>query len=1194
MHGFTTMPHTATRAIKKLRRRLAGAAYSPACRGLHCISWRNWGLPAIVVASTLLWGLAGVLRAEDAPTPEQLEFFEKRIRPVLVEHCHKCHGPKVQKGGLRLDSRPALLAGGDSGPAVVPGRPDEGYLVRAVEYGDVFQMPPTGKLPDSIAADLRHWVEMGAPWPEEAPPAVPGEQSAKDDAIGRQHWCFLPITEVAPPAVQNEAWVRSPIDRFILARLEAAGLQPAPEADRRTWLRRVTFALVGLPPTAGELHAFLDDASPEAYGRVVDRLLASPQFGERWARHWLDLVRYAESRGHEFDFTIPNAWQYRDYVIRALNADVPYDQFVMEHVAGDLLPQPRVHPELGFNESVLGTGFWFLGEEVHSPVDIRADEMDRTDNKLDCFSKTFLALTVGCARCHDHKFDPIATREYYALAGHVASAGYRQTAFEANLHNERVVQDLAALYAERGLALRTSLLEALQPTLSRLEPLLLAAAEVVRKGAGDLPGATQHGTPSGEQQGGLTDETDAHAAEAAAARVAKVAADSNLPQELLAAWVSELKGAARDAGHPLHLFALAVASADDAGRVDALDAGSQTRDAAGDFELPPGARIVIDYRHGTPAEWYQEGVAFGWGAREAGDIEVLLERGEPRLRVVSLGAAEAQPALGRLELKPGTEREPSRVHWQQAGRTLKTPTLTLKTGRLFYLVRGGGFALAAVCGHRMLQGPLHGALTLEWQAADGWRWIEHNLTGYVGQRVAVEFSPRPAADDPGGIEPLAIALVIESDQPPSMPATASLLLDPGEVEQAVTLSALAREFQLFFARALSAEPHAADVQARRPRLLAWLADRPVLWRALAGEAGGRLSALVSETATRQAEILGRLSTVSATAPALFEGSGVEEFLLVRGNPRTPSDPCPRGYLQVLESDATRAAQPLNRLELAQKLADPSNPLTSRVIVNRVWHHLFGRGLVASVDNFGTLGEPPTHPELLDWLAVRFIEQGWSIKRLIRELVLSSAYRMASAPAQAADPQNLLWHRMPLRRLEAEAIRDSLLAVSGRLDSTLGGPSVPVYLTPFMSGRGRPEQSGPLDGNGRRSIYLAVRRNFLNPLLLAFDAPAPMSTVGRRNVSNVPAQALALLNNAFVVEQARLWAEQALAEGAPETELVTRLYETALARAPDPDELTAALDFVHTQAAAYGDATGLRAWADLCHVIFNAKEFVFVE
>lgn len=1142
----------------------------------------------------MVFGLASGAWAEEAPTPEQLEFFEKRVRPVLVEHCQKCHGSQVQKGGLRVDSRAALLAGGESGPAVVPGRPDEGFLVGAVEYGEVFQMPPTGKLPETVAADLRRWVEMGAPWLDDGGTVAAGDVSESAPADREPHWCFLPIAEVQPPAVRYEAWVRSPVDRFILARLEAAGLRPAPEADRRTWLRRVTFALAGLPPSAAELRAFLQDESPEAYGRVVDRLLASPDFGERWARHWLDLVRYAESRGHEFDYTIPNAWQYRDYVIRALNADVPYNQFVLEHVAGDLLPQPRVHPALGFNESVLGTGFWFLGEEVHSPVDIRADEMDRTDNKLDCFSKTFLALTVACARCHDHKFDPIATREYYALAGYVASAGYRQTAFEANLHNEQVLRDLAVLQEERGAALRAGLQAALRPTVLRLEPLLLAAAEMVGHRL------SEQGESSGQEpslDGSADSQSGEHASESGGERpglLARLAARSSLPEETLACWARELERAVQDTGHPLHLLGLAAA-ADEAG-LDAAVAAAGKHGRACEPEIPAGARIVVDYRHGTPAEWYQEGVAFGWGTRMAGEIEVVVASGVPRLRVVAMGAAEARPELGRLELRPDSEREPSRIHWQQAGRTLKTPTVTLEKGRLFYLVRGGGYALAAVCGHRMLQGPLHNALVREWQASDGWQWIEHDLTNYVGQRVAVEFSPRAAEGDPAGIAPLAIALVIESAQPPTWRPPAPLGMADARFARPVTLSAVAAWIQAAFSHAVFSEPGAAPAgeQATQAALLAWLAERPELWRALAGEAGGRLSTLVAETAARQAEILCRLRTVSATAPALFEGSGVDEYLLVRGNPRTPADPCPRGYLQALEPPAAPASGPLSRLELAYKLVDPANPLTSRVIVNRIWQHLFGRGLVASVDNFGTLGELPTHPELLDWLAARFMAEGWSIKRLVRELVLSSSYRMSSGPAQAADAENLLWHRMPLRRLEAEAIRDSLLAVSGRLDRRMGGPSVPVYLTPFMSGRGRPDHSGPLDGNGRRSIYLAVRRNFLNPLLLAFDAPAPMSTVGRRNVSNVPAQALALLNNAFVVQQAQQWADQALAQGVPAAELVRQLYETAFARAPDPEEQAAALEFVRVQAAAYGEAQARRAWADLCHVLFNAKEFVFVE
>jgi hypothetical protein len=1145
--------------------------------------------------------LAGSARGEEVFTAEQIEFFEKRIRPILVEHCQKCHGPQVQKGGLRVDSRAALLVGGESGPAVVPGKPEEGYLVGAVEYGDVFQMPPTGKLPDAAVLDLRRWVEMGAPWPEEEVAESVGGRQGAAGASGERHWCFLPIGQHWPPEVANAAWVRSPVDRFILARLEAAGLQPAPEVDRRTWLRRVTFALVGLPPTPAELHAFLQDSSPEAHARVVDRLLASPHFGERWARHWLDLVRYAESRGHEFDYTIPNAWQYRDYVIRAFNADVPYDQLVLEHVAGDLLPQPRLHPEQGFNESILGTGFWLLGEELHSPVDIRADEMDRTDNKLDCFSKTFLALTVACARCHDHKFDPIATREYYALAGYVASAGYRQTAFEANPHNARVLEGLVALHEQQQPLLRASLQQALQPLVTRLEPLLLAAAAVVREVAARSLEATGKGPASAESAAGHADGAAMDDGDLAAI-VARVSAAANLPPALLAAWVAELRRAANDQTHPLHLFALAANSADDAALARAVLAASAAQEAGSALCLPATARVVVDYRGGTCTEWYQEGVAFGWGPRRAGDIEVVNDDSGARLRVIAVGAAEAQPALGRLELRPGTEREASRVHWQQAGRTLKTPTVTLQSGRLFYLVRGGGYALAAVCGHRMLQGPLHGGLTREWQAADpanspaGWQWVEHNLSEYAGQRVAVEFSPRAAPDDPAGIEPLAIALVIESDEAPRLSAFGLPELGLALADASPSLGGLARDIQAAVARAVGTGANAGDAAARAQQapLLSWFVERPELWRELSGDAGGRLSELAGQAAASRSELLAGLRTVSATAPALFEGSGVEEYLLVRGNPRTPAAACVRGYLDALEPGASQRTEPLSRLELGYKLIAPTNPLTSRVIVNRVWHHLFGRGLVASLDNFGVLGERPTHPELLDWLALQFMSEGWSIKRLVRELVLSSTYRMASTPAQAADPQNLLWHRMPLRRLEAEAIRDSLLAVSGRLDPTVGGPSVPTYLTPFMSGRGRPEQSGPLDGNGRRSIYLAVRRNFLNPFLLAFDAPAPMSTMGKRNVSNVPAQALALLNNAFVVEQARHWAERALAQETPAAERVAQLYESAFARAPEPEEVEAALEFLRIQAAAYGEPQPRRAWADLCHVLFNAKEFVFID
>ncbi|MEM9701366.1 MAG: DUF1549 domain-containing protein, partial [Planctomycetota bacterium] len=387
--------------------------------------------------------------AAKKPTAEQLAFFENKVRPLLVEHCYDCHSAEAEDlfAGLRTDSRAALLQGGDSGPAVKPGDADGSLLIEAVRYDSPgYEMPPDGKLADADIAVLERWVTMGAPWPAEAAP-VAGAARPQFDLQARkaEHWVWQPIQSPAIPAVRDESWPRADLDRFILHELEARGFSPAESVDPAGLLRRLSFDLTGLPPTPERLRNYLSDPSDEATAAVVDELLASPHFGERWGRHWLDLVRYAESRGHEFDEDAPNAYQYRDYVIRALNADVPHDQLVREHLAGDLLPSPRLHPTAGYDESILGTGFWFLGEWVHSPVDIRKDEADRFDNMIDVMSKAFLGVTVSCARCHDHKFDAISTADYHALAGYLQSSDYRQVRFESRVQNGRVAERLAAL-----------------------------------------------------------------------------------------------------------------------------------------------------------------------------------------------------------------------------------------------------------------------------------------------------------------------------------------------------------------------------------------------------------------------------------------------------------------------------------------------------------------------------------------------------------------------------------------------------------------------------------------------------------------------------------------------------------------------------------------------------------------------------
>jgi mono/diheme cytochrome c family protein len=387
---------------------------------VHCMR-----LPLLITAA--LFTLAAPVRAAE---PVDNDYFEKRVRPILVQHCVGCHGEKKQKGELRLDLKAGFAKGGESGPAVVPGKPDESRLVKAVGYADDIKMPPKGKLTDADIATLTEWVKGGAPWPDDGAVAKGPEKTFDLRARAKAHWSFQPIRRPSVPEIEKpkdpKLEIRNEIDRFLLARLQKEGLTFAPPADKRALLRRVYFDLVGLPPAPAEIVAFLKDEAPDAYEKVVDKLLASPQYGERWGRHWLDLVRYAETHGHEFDFEIPDAWRYRDYVIRSFNADVPYDQFLTEHIAGDLLP-PRRNPKTGANEALLATGFWWLGEAKHSPVDSRAEFADRTDNQIDVFGKAVFGLTISCARCHDHKFDAIATKDYYALFGVITSSRYNRT-----------------------------------------------------------------------------------------------------------------------------------------------------------------------------------------------------------------------------------------------------------------------------------------------------------------------------------------------------------------------------------------------------------------------------------------------------------------------------------------------------------------------------------------------------------------------------------------------------------------------------------------------------------------------------------------------------------------------------------------------------------------------------------------------
>jgi len=985
--------------------------------------------------------------APEAPSADDSAFFETKVRPLLVSHCLECHSAVAgdPEGGLAFDSRRAFQA---SEGVAVPGKPDQSLIVQAVRYDGDLQMPPDGRLPPEAVRTLEEWVRRGLPWPDD-PQSPTGPAAAAFDIAARKaaHWCWQSPKATPPPPVRDAAWCRSDIDRFVLARLEGAGLAPAPEADRAVLVRRASEILTGLPADTADLAAALADSDPRWFERFVDRLLTSPHYGERFARHWLDVARYAETRGHEFDFPIPNAWRYRDWVVSAFNADLPYDQFVREQIAGDLLDRPRIDPATGTDLSVVGTGFWLLGEEVHAPVDIRQDEADRIDNRVDTFGKAFLGLALGCARCHDHKFDAISNEDYYAIAGMVMSSSYRQVPFETLHANREVAAALAAHDIE---------------TLRELMPLVEALA-------GGAPAVGDAGPSAAGLV--LADYTRG-------ASSTPIITDG-------AAW--------------------------------------------GSMPVPAGAPVLLPIVEGLPRQ----------------------------LRVEPVGHARSD-AIWSTTRSTG-ERDPGPLGTvDRAGRILRTPKARITDGVIWHRVRGHVQIFTVVDSHVLLQGgPLHGGNLTTVDTRGEWQWVRQDLRKDIdwsgGHVVHVEYAS--VAGEAG------VAAAVVSVESPRWP-------DP-------------------------AVPAALNQ---------WLGDATMAWDSPAALAA---VAVAERRADERERIAARARLVSATAPALLDGNGIDQHVLFKGSAARPGEVSPRRFLEAIDGTEQPAwpRHSSGRRELADRVLDPANPLTSRVLVNRVWHHLFGRGLVPTTDNFGVLGEAAADPvaqALLDTLAVRFREEGWSVKRLVREIVTSSTWRMSGTRDPHAldrDPANLLLHHHPLRRLEGEAIRDKILAVSGRLDRTVGGPSVEVFVSGFAEGRGRPSP-GPLDGAGRRSIYTRIRRNFLPGFMLAFDMPPPFQAMGRRTVTNVPAQALTLMNDPFVAEQAAHWARHTLSgDGSPD-EMIDRMYLAAFARPPRDDERRAALEFLAADTALHGrdfrvEPRHEAAWIDLAHALINAKEFIFV-
>jgi hypothetical protein len=830
----------------------------------------------------IVLALGGPAAAEEA---REIEFFEARIRPVLVRHCYECHSAEAVrdgnlKGGLQLDTRAGIRGGGDSGAAVVPGMAEESLLLAALRY-DTFEMPPRGRLPAAVIADFERWIQNGAVDPRDGEP-VPHEPTIDLDAA-REFWSLRPVARPVVPRVQDEDWPAGDVDRFVLAKLDEQGLEPVGDADRATLLRRVSFDLLGLPPTPRELDAFLADASPSAYERVVDEMLASPHFGERWGRHWLDLARYSESCGSTRNMVWRHAWRYRDYVVEALDADLPYDRFVREQIAGDLLP---ADDDAARDRQVVATAFLALGPKALDEQNVDVFRMDRIDEQIDTVSQVFLGLSVACARCHDHKFDPVPTADYYALAGIFAST----------------------------------------------DPLYGLGPQGIR---------VQHDT--------------------------------------------ELRPIGPDA--------------------EALD----------------GPAAEHRRRVGEQTQTYQKARSDRYRVvRRVADAKRMLD-----LPGAGVEALAADVATMEAEI----------AEWDARIETLKQELDELQAG------------------------------------------------------------------------------------PPPQPAYTMAVRD-------------------------ASEPR--DVQIH-----------------------------------------------------------------VRGETTNLGDRVPRGVLRVLPVEAGAIGEgESGRRQLADWIASPHNPLTPRVAVNRVWQHLLGRGLVRTVNDFGVNGARPSHPELLDHLAGRFVSRGWSVKQLVREIVLSRTYRLSSdvdPRANEVDPENEWLWRMRPRRLEAEAIRDAVLVANGRLDRTPLAGSVVEAFDPFteMEFNFRTSLTEEQRQHRHRSLYLPVVRGDVPEVLAQFDFADPSRPVGERDVTLVPAQASFLTNSPWIVEESRHFADRLFAEE-PDDEgsRVERLYRRALSRPPTSAERQRITDFLaeeqelsavdpDSSPAIDGTAVVREKWASICQVVLASAEFRFL-
>lgn len=1155
--------------VFKIRGRRMAQAAAEARRfvGMFAACW--------VLASAPLTG--GRVAAQDEPKAEKpptfaaadVEFFQKEVEPILKARCLKCHGGEDKiRGDFRVTSRSAVIRGGELGPAVSLDKPDESMLLKAVNY-DGLEMPPTGRLPAAEVAILTRWVKAKLPWTpgKEDEPLKPRSHGLVVDEKAKSYWAYQPIKRPAVPAVKRGDWVRNPIDAFLLAKLEAAGLSPNEPADPAALIRRTTYDLTGLPPKPEDVDAFVANPTPAAYEALLDRLLDSPQYGEKWGRHWLDLVRYAETHGYERDSAKPFAWRYRDYVVDSFNKDKPYDQFVREQLAGDELDEVTA-------ETLTATGYYRLGIWDDEPADRPLAHYDVLDGIVGTTAQVMLGMSMNCVRCHDHKRDPIPHRDYYKLLAFFHGVSDMNV---GNLKKVATDQDRATFAVT--LRERQQQEGKLYAEIYQMQQQL--KQELARRGGAD------------SEQALASDLVDVQY------RFYRDSWDALPDFEGLK---FEASGVVGDN----------VISLEPASRPEAIGLVFE-----GKLKVPAAGVYVFDADA-------TEGIRLSVAGQK-----VIDRPGRGTHRVEGTAKLEAGFAPIRVEYFNHDKKPRLQLGW----RSDKMPRRSLSEvagdvpGRAFLAdSRAKGQVWSYVTKKPETGWEKPGFEDMDWRRGEGG-------FGQPGTPGAVVRTPWNSSDiwmrtkfridNAGRKAPKSLALSIHHDEDVDVYLNGHLVY-------------AAKGFLTQYER------RGLDVAA-----LQYLADGENVLAVHCRQTGGgqyvdvgledgRASASIvdlvkrhgaatwgEERAKQYATLVAQLDALrkeKAPEPGLevmcVEERGVQPtHVLLRGNPGAKGEAVEPGVPEVLGgasfvsitsgtknlAQAPKSGTSGRRLALAHWITSRDNPLTSRVLANRLWQHHFGVGIVPTPNDFGQLGELPTHPELLDWLAGELVDGGWKLKRMHKLLMLSSAYRMSSQGTEAAlakDPANHLWWRYPMRRLTAEEVRDSILAASGQLNLKAGGPSIyPPIPKEVLAGQSRPGagwgSSSPEEA-ARRSIYIHVKRSLLVPILETHDVADTDSSCPVRYTTTVPSQALGMMNGEFANQQAAAFAGRLEREASGDLPKQVRLaLRLASGRTPSDAEVKSDVDFVNRIQAEL-KLSAPAALTQYCLLVLNTNAFLYLD